>query len=501
MQNLRKFERILSQASRSYVDEIESDVLVEAAIRGMLGKLDPHSVYIPPKEKKKVDEEFQANFDGIGVQFDILNDTITVVTPIVGGPSEKIGIFSGDKIVTINGEDATGLTTQEVPKKLKGPKGTEVTVGIKRAGIDSLLSFDIIRDKIPIYTVDASFIIDKTDIGYITVNRFAATTHQEVVDAAKTLKSAGMKRLVLDLRGNPGGFLDQAVRLADEFLPNGKKIVYTKGRRPEHSEEFFSTTKGGLEDIPLVIMINAGSASASEIVSGAVQDLDRGLIVGETSFGKGLVQRQFSLDDGSAFRITTARYYTPSGRSIQRPYENEEEYYSLVGRDDVEEGENLEHAGEGDSTRPSFETKSGRIVYGGGGIVPDYVVKPDSIGSLRIALFQKNIFREFTDRFMQGKGKQVSSMYKDNFTNFLRNYEIDAETLAQMKTLAEEREITWTDENFATDKEAILTTMKAHLARQIWNNNEFYVVYHQMDRQLQKAVTLFPEAKKIAKLH
>ena len=338
---IKRLQEVLSTVVKNYVDPVDTQKISEAAIKGMLNELDPHSVYITSEEMKQVDEDFQGSFDGIGVQFDIMDDTIVVISPIAGGPSENVGIQSGDKIIKIDNENAVGINRDDVPKKLRGPKGTKVTVDIKRSNNPELLHFEIIRDKIPLYTVDASFIVDSTDIGVIVVNRFAATTHEELVDAAQKLSQQGMKKLILDLRGNPGGFLNQAVMMADEFLPGGDTIVYTKGRRPEFDELFTSTQGGLLENIPLIVLVNAGSASASEIVSGAIQDLDRGLIVGETSFGKGLVQRQYPLSDGAAFRLTIARYYTPSGRSIQRPYKDKTEYRSLVGRIELQEGSNI----------------------------------------------------------------------------------------------------------------------------------------------------------------
>ena len=342
-QQLEKYKYVFGNAIKEYVDEVDSSVLTESAIKGMLNELDPHSVYITAKEMEAVDEDMQGSFEGIGVQFSMLNDTITVIAPIKGGPSEKLGIISGDKIVEINGKKAIGISQDTVPKLLKGAKGTIVRLGIYRYGEKELLYFDVVRDKIPLHTVDAYYMYDNSDIGVIQVNRFAQTTYQELMNAVRELKNKNMKKLILDLRGNPGGYLNQAFLMADEFL-KGDTIVYTKARREENNEVFTARTGQELEDIPLIILINAGSASASEIVSGAVQDMDRGLIVGTSSFGKGLVQRQFKIPDGSAFRLTIARYYTASGRCIQRPYKDKANYRNLVGRLELEEGLNLEHA-------------------------------------------------------------------------------------------------------------------------------------------------------------
>ncbi|MBS4029344.1 MAG: S41 family peptidase, partial [Ignavibacteriales bacterium] len=378
-QQMNKFAEVLNNANKNYVDEVDTQKLVEAAINGMLGELDPHSVYIPASQMQKVNEDFQGSFEGIGIEYDIINDTLTVVSPIPGGPSEALGILAGDKIVKIDDSSAIAIKRDNVPKKLRGKKGTRVRVEIVRSEEKKHLEFEIIRDKIPIYTVDVSFMLD-SEIGYVSVNRFAATTHQEFVDAVNKLKLQGMKKLILDLRNNPGGYLEQAFQMADEFLPAGKKIVYTKGRQASFNEEYFSSGKGKYNDITLIVLVNQGSASASEIVSGAVQDWDRGLIVGETTFGKGLVQRQFPLPDGASFRLTTARYYTPTGRLIQRPYgKDKTAYRQEVLEREEEEGENLEHTAEADSTRPQYKTSIGRTVYGGGGITPDFVVKAEKL--------------------------------------------------------------------------------------------------------------------------
>ena len=317
-EQLGKFKDVLSLTEKYYVDEVDTQKLTESAIKGMLNDLDPHSVYIDPKQLTKVTEEFQGKFEGIGIEFAIVNDTITVVQPIGGGPSAQLGILSNDRIVKIDGKSAIGFDNDQVMKGLKGPKGTKVSVTIVRPGEKELLDYEIVRDVIPFYSVDVSFMLDD-EVGYINVTRFAETTNAEMLSALQKLKAQGMKRLVLDLRFNPGGYLDQAVKMADLFLDGDpvtgqRKIVYTKGRRPDFNEEYFATSNSEFEKVPLIILISNGTASASEIVAGAIQDWDRGLIVGETSFGKGLVQRQFELADKSAFRLTIARYYTPSGR-------------------------------------------------------------------------------------------------------------------------------------------------------------------------------------------
>jgi carboxyl-terminal processing protease len=500
----RKFNDVLNLAARNYVDDVDSQKLTEAAIKAMLDELDPHSVYIPAKEMQKVEEDFRGSFEGVGVEFDIVSDTITIVSPIAGGPSEALGIQAGDKIVRINDTTAVKLTREDVPKKLRGQKGTVVRVHIRRSGEADLLVFDITRDKIPINSVDASFMIEGTDIGYITTNRFSATTHGELMTAVATLKKQGMKKMLLDFRGNPGGYLDQAHKIADEFIPKGQKIVYTQGRLPQFNEDLMSTGGGALEDIPLVVLINRGSASASEIVSGAVQDLDRGIVVGETSFGKGLVQRQYPLGDGSAFRLTISKYYTPSGRLIQRPYKDKDKYYRGEGREELEEGDNIDHdkdaADEASNKRPIHKTVGGRTVYGGGGITPDYVVKGDTIGFLARKLRAKNMFWAIADGLMKKRGKEIRSVYEGNMTKYLREFKIDDAVIDDMKQLAKEKDIEWKDDEFTQDEEYLRTVVKAYVGRMLFNNNGFTATMMTIDKQAQKAITLFAEAKRIAKL-
>ena len=319
--SIEKLDDVLTYTQKYYVEKVDTPKLVEAAIDGILSKLDPHSIYIPASEMQAVDESFRGDFEGIGIEFQIVNDTIVVVSPISGGPSEILGIKSGDRIVKIDGKDAIGFTNEKVIETLRGKAGTKVSVAIYRYGNPKLLNYEITRDKIPLHSVDTYFMLDNKT-GYISLSRFSETTYDEVSDALKDLKNDGMKQLIFDLRGNPGGLLNQAVQVADLFISGNKKIVYTKGRKTEFDEEYDASKPSPFENIPLIILVNNGSASASEIVSGAVQDWDRGLIVGETTFGKGLVQRQFDLPDNSAIRLTVSRYYTPSGRLIQRNYKN-----------------------------------------------------------------------------------------------------------------------------------------------------------------------------------
>ncbi|MGA7160663.1 MAG: S41 family peptidase [Bacteroidota bacterium] len=504
-EQLGKFKDVLSLTEKYYVDEVDTQKLTESAIKGMLNDLDPHSVYIDPKQLTKVTEEFRGKFEGIGIEFAIVNDTITVVQPIGGGPSAQLGILSNDKIVKIDGKSAIGFDNDQVMKGLKGPKGTKVSVTIVRPGEKDPLDYEIVRDVIPFYSVDVSFMLND-EVGYINVTRFAETTNAEMLSALQKLKGMGMKRLVLDLRFNPGGYLDQAVKMADLFLDGNpstgqRKIVYTKGRRPDFDEEYFATSNSEFEKTPLIILISNGTASASEIVAGAIQDWDRGLIVGETSFGKGLVQRQFELADKSAVRLTIARYYTPSGRCIQRSYaEGKEEYQREAFERKETEGDNISHVEESDSTRPVFKTADGRKIYGGGGITPDYIVKPDDATPLTITLRNRNLFYEFTTEYLADHTKEIKEKYKGDFQSFDRNFEIDDSLIAQFISFIKGKKVDFNAEQFAKDKEYTKARLKAHIARNFWGNDGWYPVILRSDNQLKKALSIFPEAAKIAKL-
>jgi len=504
-EQLGKFKDVLSITEKYYVDEVDTQKLTESAIKGMLNDLDPHSVYIDPKQLTKVTEEFRGKFEGIGIEFAIVNDTITVVQPIGGGPSAQLGILSNDRIVKIDGKSAIGFDNDQVMKGLKGPKGTKVSVTIVRPGEKALLDYEIVRDVIPFYSVDVSFMLDD-EVGYINVTRFAETTNAEMLSALQKLKAQGMKRLVLDLRFNPGGYLDQAVKMADLFLDGDaatgqRKIVYTKGRRPDFNEEYFATSNSEFEKVPLIILISNGTASASEIVAGAIQDWDRGLIVGETSFGKGLVQRQFELSDKSAFRLTIARYYTPSGRLIQRSYaEGKEKYQREAFERNETEGDNISHVEESDSTRPVFKTAGGRKIYGGGGITPDYIVKPEDATPLTVTIRNRNLFYEFVTEYLASHTKEIKEKYKGDFQSFDRDFKVDNALMNEFIGFIKEKKVDFNEEQFAKDKEYTEARLKAHIARNFWGNDGWYPVILRSDNQLKKALSIFPEAAKIAKL-
>jgi carboxyl-terminal processing protease len=495
---LGKFKDVLSLTEKYYVDDVDTQKLVEAAVTGMLNTLDPHSTYIPPSQLKRVNEEFQGSFEGIGIEFDVLSDTLTVVSPISGGPSEALGILAADKIVRIDGQSAIGITRDDVIKKLRGPKGTRVKVSILRAGAKELLEFEIVRDKIPLYSVDVSF-MHTNEIGYIRINRFSQTTRDEFVSALTKLREKGMTKLVLDLRSNPGGYLDQAFKVADELLPKGKKVVYTKGRRSEFSEEYTSSGNGSFDKGSLIVLVNHGSASASEIVAGAVQDWDRGLVVGETTFGKGLVQRQFDLSDGSAFRLTIARYYTPSGRLIQRPYgKSLDEYRTEPFVRDEEEGENIDHSAESDTSRPVHSTASGRKVFGGGGITPDHIVKLERYTDYTVKLRSRGIFVEYGNSYLERAGNQVRERLGKDLEKFMSEFSVGGQMLQEIVSLAQKKGIDPNKEQYEKDERFIKAEIKGQIARNLFGNEGRFKAFLSEDNQFLKAVALFPEADKIA---
>ncbi len=500
--NIIKFNDVLTYTEKYYVEDVDTPKLVEAAINGMLTKLDPHSVYIPASQVENIEESFRGDFEGIGIEFQVVDDTITVVSPITGGPSEALGIMSGDRIVKINGTDAIGLSNDEVRDKLRGDAGTKVNVTIYRPETLKSIEYTITRDKIPLYSVDTHLMFDDKT-GYVSVSKFSETTFDELKDALDDLKKQGMQQLVLDLRGNPGGYLSQAVKVSDLFISGDKKIVYTKGRRSDFDEVYNASASSQFEKTPLIILVNNGSASASEIVSGAVQDWDRGLIVGETTFGKGLVQRQFELPDNSALRLTISRYYTPSGRLIQRDYKdlkNKEEYYSEAGGKYEEEGDNLNHTAEKDTSKPVFKTNAGRVVYGGGGITPDYIVKSEDATGYTTELLKNNVFYEYALKYLDSHGKMIEEKYNDSLHLFLNGFSFSKSDINNFIKFAETKDVKFNEGDFQKDQNYIKTRLTAEIARNYWKNKGWYSVLLKSDSQMLKAVSLFDEAKDLAKL-
>ena len=475
-----KFNTLLYYMNRMYVDSVDLDGLVEAAIRGMLEELDPHSVYIPSEDLQQADEPLNGKFEGIGVRFNIMKDTIMVVSTIAGGPSERLGIISGDRIVEVDGEIVAGIGIRNkgVMDRLKGPKGTHVDVGIRRGKDKELIHFDIERDKIPIFSIDASYMIDDR-IGYIKVNRFSKETMGEFFSALEKLKDAGMKDLILDLQGNGGGMLNTAIAMGDEFLSDDRLIVYTDGRSFPR-EDRVSDTEGRFEKGRLVVLVNESSASASEIVSGAVQDWDRGLIVGRRTFGKGLVQRPVRLPDGSAVRLTVQQYFTPSGRCIQKPYDEGIDAYRREKYERFEKGElmSLDSLDLPDSLR--YETlRLGRTVYGGGGILPDVFVPIDT--SLNSAYFtdllRKGLFNRTVLEYVDANRSRLERQYADR-GDFVAEAPLEKELLDGLVAMGESEEVPFVEDDWNTSLRAIEMRLKAILARTLFDTTAFYEVFN-----------------------
>ncbi|MCK9219415.1 MAG: S41 family peptidase [Bacteroidales bacterium] len=499
---IKKYDAVMQIIKFAYVDTINEEKLVEKAIIETLKDLDPHSMYISKKDVQKANEPLEGNFDGIGVQFEILRDTITVVHPVPGGPSEKLGIFSGDKIIKIEGEVVTGkkVTNQFVLDHLRGKRGTKVTVSIYRKGKKDLLDFTIVRDKIPINSIDAAYMI-KPGIGYINLNKFAQTSMQEFTEATARLKSEGMKSLILDLRNNSGGYMGTAIELSDEFLGPGKVIVYTQGVRSSR-EDFYSTAKGLFESGKLVIMINENSASASEIVSGAIQDWDRGLIVGRRSFGKGLVQRPFQLPDSSQMRLTTARYYNPSGKCIQKSYtEGVDKYYEDFGNR-VKHGE-LVHP---DSIKfpdsLKYFTSRKRVVYGGGGIMPDVFIPWDStpITDYYLELRRKNVINTFVGDYVDKNRKSLNLNYP-KFSVFDEKFKIDDSFMNGFFSWAEKEGVKKDEKQYALSEQLIKFQIKGLIAQKLWDITEMYRVINQYDEEVLKAIEVAEDDTLFRKLN
>ena len=490
-----KFGEVFDKISRFYVDTINEDKLIEKVIVEMLNNLDPHSAYLSRDEVKAMQEPLDGSFDGIGVSFNIMNDTIYIVNPIAGGPSEKLGIKPGDRIVKIDGEIVAGkgISNTDVQKKLKGPKGTKVEVSIARKNVGELIDFVIIRDKIPIYSIDATYMVNQ-NTGYIKLSRFSNTTMTEFLEAMKKLYDQNVENLILDLGGNGGGYLRVAVDLADQFMSGKKMIVYTEGMQ-NPKRDYFSTDKGVFKNGKLVVLVDESSASASEIVAGALQDWDRAVIVGRRSFGKGLVQQPFMLSDGSLVRLTVAKYYTPTGRLIQKTYEKGFEEYSreLISRYNSGELTNEDANIFPDSLRFRTLLKN-RNVYGGGGIMPDYFVPIDTsaYSFYYRSLVSRGVLNQFVLRFVDNNRNILKHSYPD-FVSFKELYDVPDEMIQGLINYAEEEGISYNEDEFNKSREMIYMLTKAYLARDIWETNEFYQIINAYDPAYNRAIEIISD--------
>lgn len=492
-----KLRDVLNYIEKQYVDTLDPGQLEENAIVALLEQLDPHSAYLPAEDLLAANEQLQGNFEGIGIEFNIQKDTIMVVAAISGGPSATLGIRSGDRIVQIEGNTVAGIgiKNEQVIKQLRGKGGTKVIVGILRPGQDKIQEYTITRGKIPLYSIETGYMITP-DIGYIRISRFAATTYEEYKKAFNELRNEGMKKLILDLRDNPGGYLNAAVDLSDEFLSGGKQIVYTEGKaRPR--EDYTATSKGSFEEGGLVILIDEGSASASEIVSGAVQDNDRGWVVGRRSFGKGLVQEEVKFKDGSAMRLTIARYYTPTGRSIQKPYEKGHEAYFHELMDRYERGE-LDAPDTNRRDSIVFLTPAGRTVYGGGGIMPDVFVPLDTAGYSGYVseIASKGLFNRFAFEYTDRQRSALLERYRSPAV-FARSFPATS-VMPEFYAFVEKNGIRPDPAGLKKSAQRIENQVTALIARALYGNTGFYTVYNTRDNAVKKAIELLNSDKLVS---
>ena len=500
--NARKLQLALYAISNLYVDSTNETKLVEDAIVGMLEKLDPHSTYTDPEETKEMTEPLQGNFDGIGIQFNMLTDTLYVIQVIPGGPSEKVGLMAGDRIIMVDDTLIAGVKMKntDVMKRLRGPKNTEVRVKVLRNHVPDLIEFKIIRGKIPVYSLDAAYMADKKT-GYIKLNRFAASSADELREALVKLKKQGLKNLILDLQGNGGGYLNIAIDLADEFLSKDKLIAYTEGNK-QPREEAKSTTRGGFEEGRLVIMVDETSASASEILSGAVQDWDRGVVVGRRTFGIGLVQKPIQLPDGSMIRLTIARYYTPTGRSIQKPYENgKQEQYNHDLIDRYNRGELMSEDSIHFPDSMKYNTLGNkRIVYGGGGIMPDVFIPIDTT---RYTNYHRNIVAA-------GLVNRIAMNYLDNhrielnkkypkLAQYKQNFNITEDMMQELIALANKDKIEFNEEQYNRSKPLIMLQIKALIARDLYDMTEYFQIINDDNESFQEALRIINDEERYNK--
>ena len=491
---LRKLQLAEMAITNFYVDSVNEQKLVEDAIRGMLEKLDPHSTYTDAKETKAMNEPLQGDFEGIGVQFNMIEDTLVVIQPVVNGPSQKVGILAGDRIISVNDSTIAGVKMAriDIMKRLRGKKGTKVKLGVVRRGVKDVLTFIVTRAKIPVHTINASYMIHP-NVGYIRIESFGMKTHDEFMTAVDSLKKKGMKTLLLDLQDNGGGYLQSAVQISNEFLKNNDMIVYTEGRRSRR-QNFKAVGNGRLQDVKVYVLVNELSASAAEIVTGAIQDNDRGTVVGRRTFGKGLVQRPLDLPDGSMIRLTIAHYYTPSGRCIQKPYkkgdlkdyemdiEKRFKHGELTNPDSIQFSDSLKY----------YTIRKHRVVYGGGGIMPDYFVPLDTAKFTRYhrMLSTKSIIINAYLKYVDSNRKALKAQYS-SFDAFNKDYMVPQSLLDEIVAEGKKEKIEPKDE--AEQKATlphIAVQLKSLVARDLWDMNEYFRIWNAQSDIVNKAVEL-----------
>lgn len=496
-QAIRKVQMVQMAISSLYVDSVDEGKVAEDAIRGMLEKLDPHSNYSTPKEVKELNEPLAGNFEGIGVQFNMVDDTLLVIQPVSGGPSEKVGIIAGDRIVNVNDTAIAGvkMSREEIMRRLRGPKNTKVKLGVVRRGIKEIIYFTVKRDKIPVNSIDAVYMI-RPGIGYIRIGSFGATTYKEFIDAITRLQGDGMRDLILDLQDNGGGYLQAAVEIANEFLQNGDMIVYTKGRAM-HGYDYVAKGNGRFLDGKIVVLINEYTASAAEIVTGAIQDQDRGMVVGRRSFGKGLVQRPIDLPDGSMIRLTVAHYYTPAGRCIQKPYEKGKIIdYAMDMNNRLKNGElmNADSIHFADSLK-CYTLRKHRTVYGGGGIMPDYFVPLDTTlyTGFHRQLAAKSIIINSSLRYIDNNRKKLKKLYP-SFEKFKDEFEISQAFIDEIVADAAKQNVKpKDDEELEKTLPYLKLQLKALVARDLWDMSQYYSVFNEQNEIVKKGLSVIAE--------
>jgi len=515
---LQRMEDVFLLINRRYVEQTDPDEIAQYAIDGMLENLDPHSVFFNAERLQGENESFDAEFEGIGISFELLPgedgaDTLAVLNVIPGGPSEEVGLLTGDRIMMVDGKSTVGFDNEDVRRHLKGPRGTEVTITVDRPGVDTPLEFDIIRDKIPLYTLDAAYMMED-NTGYIRLNRFARTTYNEFMASLRTLKSQGMERLVLDLRGNRGGYMQMAVRIAGEFLKEGQLVVSQNGYTEDSKEAFYASGNGLWEEGPVMVLVDGASASASEIVAGALQDHDRGLIVGQRTFGKGLVQKQYLLRDGSALRLTVARYYTPSGRLIQTEYEDGDRTDYYASKAALKKSDGTHTAAELLSEVPDslrYKTSAGRTVIAGGGVIPDFIVPADSLSPLMRSVLARSLENQFIRTWVDLYGASLRESWGEDPDRFINGFRVDDDMLDAFRSFAADKKVrigddltvdepseAFSDDEYREDRALLAALLKGRLATRLYDRSTWYPVWRHVDHLLVESQKLWAPAGELA---
>ncbi|GAB1372125.1 S41 family peptidase [Candidatus Kapaibacterium sp.] len=500
-----KINQVIKAASGSHVDNVESKRLVDAAIRGLLKELDPYSYYFTNEELEEISNRRAGSYYGVGFHSILLNDTLQIFSIAQNSPADIGGLTIGDKIIKINGSNVVGVDLKVIDSYFKGDKNEIMTFEILKTNSKIVKNLRLKKVKLPIQSVDASYIIDGTNIGYLAVNRFMNSTYYEVLDSLMMLNERGMQSLIIDLRGNPGGLVDQTYMVADEFIPEGEDIIITKGKDPKYNIRYKSSPNGKFENLPVVILIDSSTISAPKFLQEQFRALDRGLVVGKTSYGKGVVQNPIKLSDGSELWLTVARYFTPSGRSIHKdtvkpkPIKNKRLEERIILKDGMGFSYNSEvaEAGHGDSI-PTYYSKSGRPIRGGGGITPDYYVDENTFNDFSLKLVEHNLLIKAALDYLIINGDEIRSNYSD-YNEFYKGFNLNDSVLNNLKQLTNARKIDWNDEKFNKDKDLIYLSIKSIIAGMIWSNNEKYRIFNSASNQLKKAVEIMPVAEKILK--